>query len=55
MPQLYSLGGKLVSKEEYEKANGINQEVKKEVVVPNKKVKKEEPKVEVKVEPKPEA
>lgn len=45
MPNLYSLGGTLVSKEEYEKAHGINQpEVKKEEV---------EKKVEVKTEVKP--
>ena len=39
MPQNYSVGGVLVSKEEYEKANGI---------VQPKEVKKEEPKAEVK-------
>lgn len=44
MPKFYSLGGELVSKEEYEKAHGINQpEIKEEVKI------EEEPKEEVKV------
>ena len=46
MPQNYSVGGNLVSKEVYEKANGINQKpAVKEVV---KEVPKAEPKAVIK-------
>ncbi len=46
MGQNYSAGGRLVSKEEYEKFQGINQAVKKEVKKPV--VKAENPIVETK-------